>query len=140
MSVSHYTTNHYTTGFLKASITLTISVYVIRCIVVVQLLIRVQLFATLWTAACQASLSFTISQSLLILMSIESEMPSNHIIPCHSLHLLPSISPSIRVFSNRPFPKSHFFASRGQSIRVSASASVFPMTIQFCVSFKCTAK
>ena len=55
---------------------------------------------TPWTAAPQASLSFTISQSLLILMSIESEMPSNHIIPCHSLHLLPSISPSIRVFSN----------------------------------------
>ena len=101
MSVSHYTTNHYTTGFLKASITLTISVYVIRCIVVVQLLIRVQLFATLWTAACQASLSFTISQSLLRLMSIESMMPSNHLILCFPLLLLPSVFPSIGVFSNQ---------------------------------------
>ena len=58
------------------------------------------LFVTPWTAAHLASLSFIISQSLLILISIESEMPSNHIIPCHSLHLLPSISSSIRVFSN----------------------------------------
>ena len=101
MSVSHYTTNHYTTGFLKASITLTISVYVIRCIVVVQLLIRVQLFATLWTAACQASLSFTISQSLLRLMSIESMMSFNHLTLCRLLFFLPSIFPSIRVFSKK---------------------------------------
>ena len=55
--------------------------------------------ATPWTAACQASLSFTISQSLLKLMSIERVMPSNHLILCHPL-LLPSIFPSIRVFSN----------------------------------------
>jgi len=55
---------------------------------------------TLWTAACQASLSFTISQSLLKLMSIESVMPSNHLILCHLLLLLPSIFPSIRVFSS----------------------------------------
>ena len=55
---------------------------------------------TPWTAACQASLSFTISQSLLKLMSIESMMPSNHLVLCHSLPLLPSILPSIRVFSN----------------------------------------
>ena len=54
---------------------------------------------TLWTAACQASLSFTISWSLLKLMSIESVMPSNHLIPCHPL-LLPSVFPCIRVFSN----------------------------------------
>ena len=53
----------------------------------------------LWTAACQASLSFTISQSLLKLVSIESVMPSNHLILCHRLLLLPSIFPSIRVFS-----------------------------------------
>ena len=66
----------------------------------VQLLSRVWLFATPWTAACQASLSFTISQSLLKLMSIESMMPSNHLIFCHSLLLLPSIFPSIRVFKN----------------------------------------
>ena len=56
--------------------------------------------ATPWTAAHQASLSFTISQSLLKFMSIESVMPSNHLILCHPLLLLPSISPSIRVFSN----------------------------------------
>ena len=56
--------------------------------------------ATLWTAACQASLSFTISQSLLKLISIESVMPSNHLIVFHPLLLLPSIFSSIRVFSN----------------------------------------
>ena len=67
---------------------------------VVQLLSHVRLFATPWTAAHQASLSFTISQSLLKLMSIESVMPSNHLILCHPLFLLPSIFLSIRVFSN----------------------------------------
>ena len=66
----------------------------------VQSLSRVRLFATPWTAAGQASLSITISQSLLKLMSIESVMPSNHLIFCHPLLLLPSIFPSIRVFSN----------------------------------------
>ena len=66
----------------------------------VQLLSRVQLFATPWTAAHQASLSFTISKSLLKLMSSELMMPSDHFILCHRLLLLPSISPSIRVFSN----------------------------------------
>ena len=60
----------------------------------------VSLFATPWTAACQASLSFTISQTLLKLMSIESVIPSNHLILCHPLLLLPSVFPSIRVFSN----------------------------------------
>ena len=55
---------------------------------------------TPWTAACQASLTFTISQRLLRLMSIESVMPSNHLILCQPLLLLPSIFPSIRVFSN----------------------------------------
>ena len=59
-----------------------------------------KLFATPWTAACQASRSFTISQSLLRLMSIESIMPSNHLILCHLLLLLPSVFPSIKVFSN----------------------------------------
>ena len=53
-----------------------------------------------WTAAHQTSLSFTISQSLLKLMSIESRMPSNHVIFCHPLFLLPSTFPKIRVFSN----------------------------------------
>ena len=60
----------------------------------------VQLFATPWTAAHQASLSISNSQSLFKLMSIESVMSSNHLILCHSLLLLPSIFPSIRVFSN----------------------------------------
>ena len=64
-----------------------------------QLLSRVRLFATPWTAAPQASLSITNSQSSLKLMSIESVMPSNHLILCHPL-LLPPIFPSIRVFSN----------------------------------------
>ena len=68
--------------------------------VVVQLLSCVRLFATPWTAACQPSLSITNSRSLLKLMSTESVMPSNHLILCHSLLLLPSIIPSIRVFSN----------------------------------------
>ena len=63
-------------------------------------LICVQLFATPWTAARQAPLSFTISRSLLKLMSIESVMPSNPLILCHHLLLLPSIFPSIRVFSS----------------------------------------
>ena len=66
----------------------------------VQSLSRVQLFVTPWTEVCQASLSITNSQSLLKLMSIESVMPSNYFILCHSLLLLPSIFPSIRVFSN----------------------------------------
>ena len=65
-----------------------------------QSLSHVQLFATLWTAACQASLSITNSRSLLKLMSIESVMPSNHLILCCPLILLPSIFPSSRVFSN----------------------------------------
>ena len=66
----------------------------------VQSLTRVRLFATPWTAARQASLSITNSRSLPKLMSIESVMPSNHLILCHPLLLLPSIFPSIRVFSN----------------------------------------
>ena len=66
----------------------------------VQLLSRVQLFVTQWNAACQSSLSTTNSQSLLKLMSIELLMPSNHLIFRHSLLLLPSIFPSIRVFSS----------------------------------------
>ena len=69
-------------------------------IVVIQSLSHVQLFATSWTVALQASLSFTISHSLLKLMSSELVIPSNHLILCHSLLFLPSIFPSIRVFSN----------------------------------------
>ena len=85
----------------------------------------VWLFATPWTAAFHASLSFTISWNLLRFMSIESAMPSNHLILCRPLFLLPSVFPSIRIFSNE-LP----FASGGQSIEVSASASVLPMNIQ----------
>ena len=84
----------------------------------------VWLFATPWTTAHQASLSITNSWSLLILMSIESVMPSSHLILCNPL-LLPSIFPSIRVF-----PMSQLFASGGQSIGVSASTSVLPMNIE----------
>ena len=66
----------------------------------VQLLSHVQLFETPWTTACQASLSITNSWSLPKLMSIQSVMPSNHLILCHPHLLLPSVFPSIRVFSN----------------------------------------
>ena len=66
----------------------------------VQLLSHVQLFATLWIAACQASLSITNSWSPPKTMSTQSVMPSSHLILCHPLLLLPSIFPSIRVFSN----------------------------------------
>ena len=69
-------------------------------VIIVQLLSHVQLFVTPWTAAHQGSLSFTISQSLLKLMSIESVIPSNHLILCCPLLFLPSVFPSIRVFSD----------------------------------------
>ena len=70
------------------------------CIVVVQSLSRVRLFVTPWTAAHQASLPITHSQSLLKLTSIELVMPSSHLILCRPLLLLPPIPPSMRVFSN----------------------------------------
>ena len=81
-------------------------VYIPDCcsFVVVQSLSRDQLFATPWTAELQASLFFTISRSLLKLMSIEWVMPSNHLILWQPFHLLPSIFPSIRVFSNELAP------------------------------------
>ena len=91
----------------------------------VQSLSHVWLFVTPWTAARQASLSITNSQSPPKLMSIESVMPSNHFILCHPLLLLPSIFPNIRVFSNESVLR-----IRCQSIGVSASASVLPMNIQ----------
>ena len=93
----------------------------------VQLLSRVQLLETPWTAACQASLSFTNSWSLLRLMSIKSVMPSNHLVLCCPLLLLPSIFPSIRLFSNE---EHQLFALGGQSIGVSASILVLPMNTQ----------
>ena len=69
-------------------------------VVVVQSLSRDGLFATPWAKVCQASMSFTLSLSLFKLMSIKSEMPSNHLIFCRNLLLLPSIFPSIRFFSS----------------------------------------
>ena len=91
----------------------------------VQSLGGVRLFPTPWRASPQVSLSITNSRSLLKLMSIESEMPSNYCILCHPLLLLPSNFPT-----SRSFPMSQFFTSGGQSIAVSASTSVFPMNIQ----------
>ena len=74
--------------------------FILASFVFVHSLSRVQLFSTPWTAAHQAGLSFTISQSLLKFMSIESVVLSNHLILCCSLFLLPSVFPSIRVFSS----------------------------------------
>ena len=91
----------------------------------VQSLIRVWLFVTPWTAARQDSLSFTNCWSLLKLMSIESVMPSNDLILCCPLLLLPSIFPSIRVFSNESI-----IHIRWPSIRISASTSTLPINIQ----------
>ena len=95
-----------------------------RVLAVVLSLSHVQLFVTLCSAACQASLSFTISCSLLKLMSIESVMPSNHLILCHPLFLLPSVVPNIRVFPK----ESH--QVKLQRIGASASVSFFPMNSQ----------
>ena len=100
-----------------------VSVFVCVC-VVVQSLSCVKL-CNPWTAASRASLSFIISQSLLRLMSIESVMSLNHLIFCCPLLLLPSLFPSIR-----GFPMSTPFASGGQSVGASASASGLPMNIQ----------
>ena len=91
----------------------------------VQSLSRVRLFATPWTAAHQASLSIANSRSLLKLMSTEAVMPSNHLILCRLL-LLPSIFPSIKVFSN----VSALCIKGGQSTGAPASSLVLPMTIQ----------
>ena len=93
--------------------------------VIVQSLSRVWLFVTPWIAALRASLSFTISQSLLKLLSIQSVMPSNHLILCCPLLLWPSIFPRIRVFSNESTP-----CIRWPSIGASASTLVLPMSIQ----------
>ena len=86
---------------------------------------RVWPFATRWTAACQTSLYITNSQSLLKLISIDSVMPSNHLMLCVPFLLPHSIFPS-----KRSFQMSQLFASDGQSIGVSASTSDFPMNIQ----------
>ena len=90
----------------------------------VQLHSHVQLFVTPWTAARQASLYYQLK-----LMSTESVMPSDHVILCHPL-LLPSGGRLMEHPASGSFPMSQFFKSGGQSIRVSASASVLPMNIQ----------
>jgi len=91
----------------------------------VQSLSRVQLFVTPWTAACQASLSITNSQSLLKPMSIESVRPSNHLILCCPLLLPPSIFPSIKVFSNESVLR-----IRWTKYWIFSFKSVLPMNIQ----------
>ena len=91
----------------------------------VQSLSRVWLFVTSWIAARQVSLSITNSWSSLKLTSIESVMPSSHLILCHPLLLLPPIPPSIRVF-----PMSQLFTWGGQSTGVSALASFLPKKSQ----------
>ena len=93
----------------------------------VQLLSRVQLFVTPWTTARQASLSITNSRSPPKPMSIESMMPSNHLILCHALLLQFSIFPSIKVFSNESI-----LCIRWPKIGVSSSTSVLPMNSQDC--------
>ena len=96
-----------------------------QSIVVVQSLSRVWLFVTPWTAAYQASLSFTISWSLFKLRSIELVMPSNHLILCSPFSPCPQSFPA-----SGSYLMSQFLASGGQSIGASASASVLPVNIQ----------
>ena len=91
----------------------------------IQLLGCVQLFVTPWTAAHKASLSITNSWSLLKLISIELVIPSNHLILCRPLLLLPQSFPALG-----SFPKGQFFASHGRSAGAPASASVLPMNTQ----------
>ena len=98
----------------------------------VQLLSHVQLFVTPWIVARQASLSITNSQSALKLISIESVMPSSHLILCRPL-LLPQSLPA-----PGSFPMSQLFAQGGQSIGVSASASVLSMNFQDCIPLEWT--
>ena len=116
-------------NILKICVTLWTSIFQVTSMVVVQSPSHVWLFATPWTAACQASLSLTISRSLPKFMSIESVMPSN---------LWDAISSSVAVFSfsllsfpaSGSFPMSQLFASGDQSIGASASASVLLKCIQ----------
>ena len=93
--------------------------------VVIQSLSRVRLFVTSWTAAGQVSVAFTISWSLIKLMSIESVMPSNHLSLCIPFSSRPQSFPA-----SGSFPDRQLFASGVQSIGTSASASVFKMNIQ----------
>ena len=96
----------------------------------VQLLSCVQLFATPWTPACQASLSITNSRSSLKLMSIKSVMPSNHLILCCPLLLLPSIFPSIRVLNT--LWNKHNYTSKSSQILLSPRVSRSSSKVQVC--------
>ena len=110
-------------------------------VVVVQLPNCVQFFVTPWTAECQTSLSFTISRSLLKLVSIESVMPSNHLVLCHNLLLLPSVFPSIRALNcsyltafflfNLP---SHSFM-QGPSHMIAETASCSSLKSEQCLAY-----
>ena len=111
-----------TTGLFTVSIVMSFP----ECnIVVVQLLSHVSFFATSWTAACQASLSITISQGFLKPTSIELVMPSDHLIFC-----CPCSSCPQSYQASGSFPMNWVFASGGQNNGVSDSASVFPMNTQ----------
>ena len=125
-SLSHSWANDYLDPQHPLNLVITLFQMSTCHVVVVQLLSRVQLFVALWTAACQASMSFTVYLSLLKLISIESRMPSKPLIFCHPLLLLPSVCPSIRVFSS----ESALCIRWPESVGVSASASVLPVNIQ----------
>ena len=110
MHINHFTVATILAAFICCSIT-----------------IMTDFFVTPWTAAHQASLSFSSSWSLLKLMSIKSVTPSNHLILCRPLLLTPSIFPSSKVFSNESVSSLH---QKAKSSGTSVSASVLPMNIQ----------
>ena len=101
----------------------------------------VQLIATPWTASLQVSLSFTVSQSLLRLMCIESVMPANHLILCRPLFLLPSIFPSIRVFSSESalhirWPKYWSFSFSFSISPSNECSGLFPLRLTGLISLQ----
>ena len=106
----------------------------LRWPVSVQLLHHVWLFATPWTGACQASLSITNSRSLLKLMSIKLVMPSNHLILCRPLLLLPSIFPSVRVFSSGSVLRIKWSKYWSFSFSISPPVGLY-RSIAFCLKF-----
>ena len=105
----------------------------------VQSLIHVWFFVTPWIAACQVSLSITNSWSLLKLMSIELMMPSNHLILCHPLLFLPSIFPSIRVFSDESVLRLRWLKNWSVSLSISLSSDIqgwFPLGLAGWISLQ----
>ena len=121
----HFSVYSYCTQSIPTCTNIRENIFSSSSVQLFQSLNCVWLFATPWIAAHQASLSITNPWSLLKLMSIKSVMPSNHLIFCRPLLLLPSIFPE-----SGSFPMSQFFPPGGQNIGVSPSASVFPMNIQ----------